>query len=137
MGLGELDRRHFLAGAGGVFFCTLAGHRLALDRPADLPRLAGGVSTPPKVAASGSKPLGAGAAAAAGADREYWIRAEKRNWDVVPTGRDEMMNEPVKGKTNFKAYGYRAYTPNFADPIGKAKIPGPLIEANVGETVAV
>jgi FtsP/CotA-like multicopper oxidase with cupredoxin domain len=139
VGPGELDRRHFLAGVGGVFFCTLAGHRLSLDQPADLPRLASGVSVPPKVAAAGASgapaPLGAGAAT--GADREYWIRAEQRNWDIVPTGRDEMMNEPVKGKTKFKAYGYRPYRPNFAEPITKAKIPGPLIEATIGETIAV
>ena len=64
MGPGELDRRHFLAGAGGVFFCTLAGHRLALDQPANLPKLASGVSVPPKVAAAGTgAALGAATAA--------------------------------------------------------------------------
>ena len=77
MGPGELDRRHFLAGAGGVFFCTLAGHRLALDQPADLPKLASGVSVPPKVVAAGSGPAPLGADASVGADVEYWIRAEE------------------------------------------------------------
>jgi FtsP/CotA-like multicopper oxidase with cupredoxin domain len=139
MGPGELDRRHFLAGAGGVFFCTLAGHRLALDQPADLPKLASSVAVPPKVVAADASnaPTPLGADAAANADVEYWIRAEQVSWDIVPTGRDEMMNEPVKGKTKFKAYAYRRYEPNFTKPAGRPRIPGPVIQATEGQTVAV
>src|SRR3954451_5099406 len=48
-----------------------------------------------------------------------------------------MMDKPIKGDTRFKAYTYRAYTPNFGQPLKNGKIPGPLIEANVGETIAV
>ena len=58
-------------------------------------------------------------------------------WNIVPNGRDEMMGKQVKGKTKFTAYAYRAYSPNFAAPLGPAKIPGPLIEANVGDTITV
>jgi hypothetical protein len=52
MDVGPFDRRRFLAGGGAAFVCTLAGHKLFLDRPADLPRLASGVGVPPKVAAA-------------------------------------------------------------------------------------
>ena len=38
-----------------------------------------------------------------GAAREYWITAEPVEWDIVPTGRDQMMDMPVKGKTKFTA----------------------------------
>ena len=48
-----------------------------------------------------------------------------------------MMGKQVKGKTKFTAYAYRAYSPNFAAPLGPATVPGPLIEANVGETITV
>jgi manganese oxidase len=141
MDFGSFDRRQFLAGGGAAFVCTLAGHKLFLDKPADLPKLASGVRVPPKVAAAEGPAqtqfVADVSAAAANAQRQYWIRAEERKWDIVPSGRDEMMDKPVRGKTRFHAYVYRGYTPNFERPINNGKIPGPLIEANVGETVAV
>ena len=135
------DRRQFLAGGGAAFVCTLAGHKLFLDKPADLPKLASGVHVPPKVAAAEGPAqtlfVSDVSTAAANAQRQYWIRAEQRRWNIVPTGRDEMMDKPVSGKTRFPAYIYRAYSPNFGRPLNRGRIPGPLIEANVGETVAV
>jgi FtsP/CotA-like multicopper oxidase with cupredoxin domain len=141
MDLGQFDRRQFLAVGGGAFVCTLAGHRVATDRPANLPRLADGVKTPPKVAAAaagGSTVLASSTAAADdGQTREYWIRAEPVKWDIVPSGRDQMMDEPVRTKTRFTAYAYRPYTADFASPAGPATIPGPPIEAETGQTVIV
>ena len=65
---------------------------------------------PPKVSAAET----AGAAAQptlvandVGARREYWIQAEPVKWNIVPSGRDEMMDKKVKGKTKFAAYAYR------------------------------
>jgi FtsP/CotA-like multicopper oxidase with cupredoxin domain len=43
----------------------------------------------------------------------------------------------VHGKTKFHALAYRSYTPNFAKPLGPPQIPGPLIEAQTGDTVIV
>src|SRR3954463_14204622 len=141
MNFGSFDRRQFLAGGGAAFVCTLAGHKLFLDQPADLPKLAREVQVPPKVAAAEgpgqTQFVSDVSTAAANAQRRYWIRAEERRWDIVPTGRDEMMDKPVSGKTRFPAYVYRGYTANFARPLNSGKIPGPLIQANVGETVAV
>ena len=48
-----------------------------------------------------------------------------------------MMDKKIKGKTKFTAYAYRAYSPGFAAPLGPATIPGPLIEAEIGDTVVV
>ncbi len=48
-----------------------------------------------------------------------------------------MMDTKIKGKTKFVAYAYRAYSPGFAAPLGPATIPGPLIEAEVGDAVVV
>jgi FtsP/CotA-like multicopper oxidase with cupredoxin domain len=133
----EYDRRHFLAGAGGAFFCTLAGHRLSLDKPADMSALAQDIKVPPEVAAAQGATDASSAANKRATGAEYWIRAEKMKWDIVPSGHDAMMNERVRGKTKFTAYGYREYTANFGAPVGPATIPGPVLEVNVGETLTV
>lgn len=137
-------RRTFLAdAAGGLFLCTLAGQQVRTDQGADVDGLAGEVEVPPKVAAAQQgqgaygQPSQTTLAANTSGRREYWIKAEAVTWDIVPSGRDEMMGKKVQGKTKFQAYAYRAYSAGFAEPLGPAQIPGPLIEANVGETVVV
>jgi len=137
-----VDRRQFLAaGGGGLLLCTLGGQQIRNDREADVEELAREIEVPPKVrAASASGAASAAPAvftASGGKRREYWIKAEQRRWNIVPKGRDQMLGKKIKGKTKFNAFGYRAYTPGFASPIGKAKIPGPLIEAEVGDTIVV
>ncbi len=142
MDFGQYDRREFLAGGGAVFFCTLLGHNLNTAKPANVEALARNAPVPPKVAAAQGPAdtqfvSTTTTTAAARAQRQYWISAEERGWNIVPTGRDEMMDKKVKGDTRFKAYTYRAYSPGFREPLKRGKIPGPLIEANVGDTVAV
>ncbi len=143
MGIDPIDRRSFLGIGGVAFLCTLAGHEIRTDQgQIDINALAGGVKVPPRVQAA-EGPGGAtvstdlAALVSAGPTREYWITAEERRWNIVPTHRDQMMAEPVKGKSTFNAYGYRLYSANFEHPISPASIPGPLIEAEVGETVVV
>jgi FtsP/CotA-like multicopper oxidase with cupredoxin domain len=139
-----LDRRDFLAaGGGGLLLCTLGGQKVFTDREADVASLSQEIEVPPKVRAangSGAATTASGTAVLAangGARREYWIRAESRRWNIVPRGRDQMLGKKVRGKTKFTAYGYRAYTQDFATPIGKATVPGPLIEAETGDTIVV
>jgi FtsP/CotA-like multicopper oxidase with cupredoxin domain len=137
---GPTDRRQFLTAAGGgLFLCTLGGQKVSLDKQADVEGLSSQIPVPPKVAAAQAQPdYGSRTVlAASSGQREYWIRAEEVKWNIVPTGRDEMMGKKVKGKKKFTAYAYRAYSANFAEPLGPATIPGPLIEANVGETIIV
>ena len=61
------------------------------------------------------------AVVSAGPTREYWIAAEERPWNIVPTHRDAMMNERVKGKSTFTAYAYRPYSADFAKPLAPAR----------------
>jgi manganese oxidase len=138
-----IDRRSFLGVAGATFICTLAGHKVLVGQHADVAELARDLKTPPGAAGDGAALAGASAAevaqiSSAGPTREYWIAAEERPWNIVPTHRDQMMNMPIKeGKTTFNAYGYRPYSANFAAPLAPASIPGPLLEAEVGETLVV
>jgi FtsP/CotA-like multicopper oxidase with cupredoxin domain len=145
MSVPPVDRRGFLSLTGGAFVCTLAGQYVSTDKgEVDISSLSREVDVPPKVAAaeedraSGSATAQLAALSSTGPTREYWIAAEERPWNIVPTHRDQMMAEPVKqGKTTFNAYGYRAYSANFEAPLGPATVPGPLLEAEVGETVVV
>src|SRR5262245_15060389 len=115
-----IDRRGFLALGGGALFCTLAGHKISAgEGQIDVDGLAQSVAVPPKVAAADA---GGGAEASTartsttelaafavnGPAREYWITSEPVEWDIVPTGRDQMMNMPIKGPTKFTAWAYRA-----------------------------
>ena len=140
MGHDPFDRREFLAAGGGMFLCTLAGQRVLADRGANVERLASEVKVPPKVREAelaGETTSTTTLAASSSSTREYWIRAEPvKGWNIVPTGRDAMMDQPVRG-TKFTAYAYRRYQPGFTAPMGPASIPGPLIQARVGETVVV
>ncbi|HEY5709789.1 MAG TPA: hypothetical protein VIS51_10365 [Solirubrobacterales bacterium] len=95
-----LDRRSFLGLTGAAFVCTLAGQRVSTEEgQIDVDRLAGGVEVPPRVAAANGSAASASVAATATASarvREYWVAAEQRPWNIVPTHRDQMMAEPVK-----------------------------------------
>ena len=141
MSLPPIGRRAFVAeAAGGLFLCTLAGKQFKANEEVPVEALNEGLEVPPKVAAAraaGGAPAAQTVLAKAAPTNEYWIQAEQVKWDIVPTGRDQMMGKQVKGKTTFKAWVYRAYSANFAEPLGKAKVPGPLLEANVGETITV
>lgn len=143
MSPGPLGRREFLSASGGLFLCTLAGQKVFPGGgAAPVDELASSVAVPPKVAAadrdgSAARISEAAVARATGDTREYWIRAEPTKWNIVPTGRDGMMNSRVKAKSKFTAYAYRAYTPGFKAPLGPATIPGPLLEVEVGETLVV
>lgn len=150
MSLPPIGRRAFVAdAAGGLLLCTLAGKQFALDKPADVDKLASDIQVPPKVKAAQEQAARNGVqsetvlastssgGAAKRAGNEYWIQAEEVKWNIVPNGRDQMMGKQVTGKTKFTAYAYRAYSPNFASALGPATIPGPLIEGNVGETITI
>ena len=84
---------------------------------------------PPKVRAA--ERAGAGgrrptlAAAEPARRREYWIQAEPVSWNIVPTGRDGMMDKKVKGKTKFAAYAYRALLRRLRRAARAGDDPGP------------
>ncbi|HEY2215621.1 MAG TPA: multicopper oxidase domain-containing protein [Acidimicrobiales bacterium] len=80
-----------------------------------------------------------------GQTKEYWIVAESFRHNLVPTGKDLMMGMTFKPKdSSYTAIGFRAYTPGWKAPIASnldigpnTGIPGPIIRANVGDTVLV
>ena len=47
------------------------------------------------------------------------------------------MNHPIKGKKKFSALVYQLYSDGFASAIGPAAMPGPTLEAEVGDTIVV
>jgi FtsP/CotA-like multicopper oxidase with cupredoxin domain len=82
---------------------------------------------------------------AAAAVREYWIAAVPMSWDVAPNGGDPVMGTRIPAsERRFTALVYRRYTrgfrrpwPNTAESADNDGIPGPLIRAEVGDTVLV
>jgi FtsP/CotA-like multicopper oxidase with cupredoxin domain len=135
-----IGRRQFVANAGGALFCTLAGHRLSTNSHVDLEHLSSQVAVPPRVraaAAASSGPEYATEQVNSGQTREYWIKAVRTPWDIVPTRKDGMMDTRVSGKTKFKALAYQSFAPNFARPLGPPQIPGPLLEATTGDSIVV
>jgi manganese oxidase len=144
---GPIGRRQFVASAGGTLFCTLAGQRLSSNSHVNIDQLSGGIPVPPKVAAyydaqatahpdfvSDRAPR---AATASGAVNTYWIKAVRTKWNIVPTHHDGMMDKKVPGKTTFTALAYQPWAPGFAKPLGPPQIPGPLLQAQTGDTIVV
>lgn len=143
MGFDPIDRRGFLALGGTALLCTIAGQEVVTDKgQIDVEGLSDAVPVPPKVKAAnwsgdpGVKRLAS--LPAGGQVREYWIAAEQMKWNIVPSHVDQMQAERVKqGRTTFAAYGYRLYSAGFKAPLGPATVPGPLLDAEVGDTVVV
>src|SRR6185312_6982497 len=116
MPLPPIGRRQFVTTAGGALFCTLAGHHLSADSHVNLNKLGSQVPVPPRVQAAdeqSARTADVTARASSGRTREYWIKAVKTKWDIVPTHHDGMMDTKVPGKTKFTALAYRAFSPNF------------------------
>ena len=69
--------------------------------------------------------------------REYWIAATSTMWDIAPSGRDDWMKMPVPRKTRFRAFAYQLFSPGFARPLAPPSIPGPTLQAEVGDVIVV
>ncbi|MDH6132443.1 FtsP/CotA-like multicopper oxidase with cupredoxin domain [Kitasatospora sp. MAA4] len=93
-------------------------------------------------------PFTADALPAGGRVREYWVQAESFEHNAVPNGYDAMMGTRfTAAQTTFWAIGYRAYTPHFGAPLPadtspngvgtNSGIPGPVLRAEVGDTLVV
>ena len=83
---------------------------------------------------------GATAAPAQAAVRQYWIAAVPRTWNVVPNGHDALFHTPVDVlKTRVQAFTYERFSRGFDKrlPNRTAGLVGPLIRAEVGDTVLV
>jgi FtsP/CotA-like multicopper oxidase with cupredoxin domain len=143
---GGMDRRRFLGvGAAGALFCTIGGETVPLETAKDGDRadqLARKVRRPKAKAAQA--PSGVDALkfptptpAPGGVVREHWIQAVSKDWNIVPTGRDDWHGDKIPGKTTFRALLYQEMTPGFAEPVRPATFPGPTLRAEVGDLLVV
>ncbi len=142
-----MDRRRFVKQSAtlgaGTLFCSLqpisSASRAdvrAADRAAARVQRPKGLSKDPKDRVDALK-FGTPEPQPGGVVREYWIQAESTPWNIVPKRHDPWMGMKVQGKTTFTALTYREWTPGFAAPKSKASMPGPLLEAEVGDVLRV
>ena len=77
--------------------------------------------------------------------REYWIQVDSFPHNAVPTGIDAMSGSLyAPNQCSFGALGYRAFSPNWQNPLPgnddigpNTGIPGPTIRAKVGDTIRI
>ena len=80
-----------------------------------------------------------------GAVRHYWVKAVNVQWDVAPNGFDPLMDRQIAlTDRTLTAIVYRAYTRGWKKPLPNTArsgdndgMPGPIIEARVGDRVFV
>jgi len=135
----RVDRRSFLsASAGTALLCTIGGKPVEISSHKQVEEVDAAVRGMTRPAAI-SEPQGfpTPTPAPGGKVREYWIQARTRLWDIVPTGRDDWHDMPVRGKSTYRAYVYQEMTTGFAAPAGPPMIPGPTLKCEVGDLLVV
>jgi FtsP/CotA-like multicopper oxidase with cupredoxin domain len=152
----KLGRRRFLqVSAAGAFLCVIGGERVAVAQRGDAAKAdaaAARVARPRSIARLAAAKPGAATKAVeptelqtyqtpqpqpGGRQVEYWIQATTVKWTIVPTKRDDWMDVAVAGNTTFTATVYQQMTEGFAAAFGPAAIPGPMLHAEVGDTLVV
>lgn len=81
----------------------------------------------------------------AGKVREYWVQVDAFPRTLVTGDRDDLIGRIfTPSDSAYWALGYRAYTPNWREPLAagpahgeNAGIPGPVIRGNVGDTIVI
>ncbi len=143
----SIDRRKLLALGGSAPLMWIGGKRLididgtqvdksARSHVAELADMrASSMSVPPNTIVENNFPIPT--PAPGGQIREYWVQASSLMWNLVPTGHDDWMDEPVHGPTTFRAYAYQSFSPGFATPTAPPSIPGPLLSGEVGDVLKV
>jgi hypothetical protein len=160
------DRRDFLSigglGAAGLF-CTLTAKDVPNLSRRDVSAIDAAAASlkKPKGATAHAARLKAGARGLAAPDpidayefgtpepqaggniAEYWIQATTVLWDVIPTRFDSWMGMKQR-RVRFKALCYQEMESGFSGPkqyedgsFAQPTMPGPTLEANVGDTIQV
>ena len=142
----NLDRRNFLqAAAAAPILCTIGGKTIEV---ADIKDVELADETAAKTARPASARREASAAqipqefptpqpAPGGQVREYWIQARSVTWDIAPKRVDEWMKKRITGRTKFRAFVYQLMSAGFAGALGRPSMPGPTLEAEVGDLLVV
>jgi hypothetical protein len=136
-----LDRRNFLGIGGTALLCSVGGHKLVARTPADIDQADASARAlkKPRTARDpvDTRSFPTPQPQPGGRRREYWIQARSVRWNVAPTGRDQWMNHRIGGRRTFRALVYQLMTTGFANPADRARMPGPTLEAEVGDTIVV
>ena len=141
-----MDRRNFLsasAAGAGALFCSLQPLEKASRADVRAADLAASKLQAPKALAAPQRDrvdrlqFAAPQPQPGGVVREYWIEANTTPWNITPKRRDEWMDMPLRGGSRFTAFCYREWTPGFAAPKGPPTMPGPLMQAEVGDVLRV
>ncbi len=154
---GGIDRRAFLGVGGAALICHIGNKTFTVSTPDDVAKVddyVRNLKRPPSTLARarvasvadtsvpGADPVdgltfGTPEPQPGGVVREYWIEAKSTMWNVAPQLRDQFMGEPLSGPTKFRAFAYRLWSAGFAEPLGPPSIPGPILSAEVGDTIRV
>ncbi len=140
-----IDRRAFLGMGGMAFFCTLAGQQVRTDQgQINVSALADEVEVPPRVRAAD-----ANAAARPVTSRPRVPGQRRPDARILDRGRGAALEHrphpprPDDGGSRSRATPPSTPTatgrtaPTSSTPLAPATVPGPLIEAEVGDTVIV
>jgi FtsP/CotA-like multicopper oxidase with cupredoxin domain len=131
----QTSRRSFFGLGGTTLLCALGGRQVAVSDHgglAEADSLAARIKRP-KAAASQAVPQIQ--PAPGGVRREYWIQAETALLDITPTRRDDWHDRRISSRNRFQAFVYREMTAGFASYKGPASMPGPQLEAEVGDVI--
>ena len=143
-GPAPLSRRGFLGAAGQRRAAVRArrtrrsdGREPARHRPRR--RLRGEAEKPAERAArTRAGPEDAPEPSPAASSASTGSQARSVKWDIAPTGRDEWMRQARSpGTRTFRALVYQRYTAGFAQPSARPSMPGPTLEAEVGDMLVV
>jgi manganese oxidase len=138
-----VDRRSFFAvGGGAALLCTLGGKTVEIRSPEDVERLDAAAARLTRPAAAQPEPVDRAQFPTpqpqpGGQTREYWLAARSIRWDLAPSGRDEWMNHPLPRRRTMRAFVYQPFSAGFAHPVGRPRIPGPTLYAEVGDVIVV
>ena len=144
MPLPPIGRRQFVATAGGMLFCTLAGHHLTADSHVNLEtarlarcRCRRRCRRPTSTGRTRVRHRRDGARQPAARPASTGSRPSRPVEHRPHPSRRDDGHARSAGKTKFTALAYRAFSPNFGKPLGPPQIPGPLLEAETGDTIVV
>ena len=134
-----LDRRQFIhAAAAAPLLCSIGGKSFEVANERDVALVdAEAAKTPRPGGAAQAQEFPTPEPAPGGRVREYWIQARSRRWDIAPKKVDEWMKQRIRGRTRFPAFAYQPMSAGFVEPLGRPRIPGPTIEAEVGDLLKI
>ncbi len=138
-----LDRRNFLQSTAAAvpLVCTIGGKTFDVSDAKEVEQVDKAATKTARPATASTAPVPSQfptpEPAPGGQVREYWIQARSVRWDIAPKKVDEWMKHRITGRTTFRALVYQPMSAGFTQAIGPASMPGPTLEAEVGDLLVV